>query len=374
MLKRRNFILAIVIFLICSTGVFAKDKLEISGTLDSSIEGISDDGELIDRERLDLELKKSFGFDADMYIDLSTYSMKNEDTEVEANEAYLNYYTDHMDWRIGKQIINWGSAYKLQPTDYFNPHDYTAIKPLDEKLGVKAVKGIYYTANGLEITGVITSYFERNKLSEEKENLLKIKGIAGVEDDIENIQGGFKITKRAFKGFDLSASTYHGFDKEFIENDKGKFIYPEANRIGFDFIGDFGEMGVWTETAYSIYEDNQFNNRLEAALGIDYKFSDDLYLVGQYYFKGGRLDNEDDIKILNFHADRPIFQFHQIECNINYELGTETFVVEPQFNYSLANAVELQIGGTYVDSDDEDDAVASKLGKDRVYTRLKIEF
>jgi hypothetical protein len=369
MLKRRDFILTMIIILICSAGVLAKGKLEISGTLDSSIEGISDDGELIDRERLDLELKKNFGFDADMYIDLATYSMKNEDAEIELNEAYLNYYTDNIDWRIGKQIINWGSSYKLQPTNYFTPCDYTALKPLDEKKGIKAVNGRYYTANGLEITGVVIPNFEGNKLSIEQTKLVK-----QVEDDIENIQGGVKITKRAFRGFDLSASMYHGFDKRYLRDNKGEYIYPEVNKLGLDIIGDIQTIGVWTELAYGSYDDKEFDSCLEGTIGFDYKFTNDLYLVGQAYYRGKRLENETELRMINFHLDKPVFKFHQIESNFKYEFETDTFIFEPQFNYSLTNSTELQVGGTYVDSNNEQNPIISSLGKDRVYTRLKIEF
>ncbi|AZO95943.1 hypothetical protein [Halocella sp. SP3-1] len=360
MLREINFILLIILLLITSVGVSAGDKLNIAGSLSTSIEAFSDDGELIDRERLNLELKRDFGFAADMYIDLAIQAMEKEDTEVGTNEAYLNYYTDNMDWRIGKQVINWGSSYKLQPTDYFNPYDYTALKPLDEKLGIKAVKGVYYTPNALEITGVVVPFFESSIAND-------------VEDDLENLQAGFKVTRRSFKGFDLSVSGYHGFDKIPLSI-QGDITFAELDKFGFDLIGDIGEMGIWTECVYGIYKDNDFDNSLAGTFGVDYKFTNDLYLVGQLYYLESRIEKESDTKMFNFHFDKPVFNFHTIEGKVIYEFESETFVFEPQFTYSLAEAIELQIGGTFVERNNEDVSIAYDLGEDRFYSRLNIEF
>jgi hypothetical protein len=361
-----KFLILIACLLLTFTSTALASQLEISGSLKGDLIVSTDDGKLTDQEKVNLILEKGFGFDAEMYIDLGfREDHNNADTDI--NEAYLNYYTDNMDWRIGKQLINWGSSYKLQPTDYFNPVDRTALKPLDEKLGVEAVKGIYYAPNGLEITGVVVPFFKADKLS------TFIPNLRAVEDNVENMQEGFKVTKRSFKGFDLSLSGYHGFDRKPINNNMD-FIYPELNRIGFDLIGDIGEMGVWTELAYAIYQDEEFDNGLETTLGADYKWSNDLYLVLQAYYQQGRLSSENDTKVFNLHFDKPIFNFHQVEGNFIYEFETETIVLEPQFNYSLANSIELQIGGTYINSQNDDALIVATFGQDRVYTRLNIEF
>jgi len=362
-----KFLILIACLLLIFTSTALANQLEISGSLKSDLIVSTDDGKLTDQEKINLVLEKGFGFDAEMYVDLGFREDYNNKSATDINQIYLDYYTNKMDWRIGKQIINWGSSYKLQPTDYFNPIDQTALKPLDEKIGVKAVKGIYYAPNDLEITGVVVPSFKAGKLSTVIPNLI------AVEDDLKNIQEGFKVTKRSFRGFDLSLSGYHGFDQNPINN-KMNFIYPKLNKIGFDLIGDIGEIGVWTELTYALYQDEELDNGLNTTLGVDYKWSNDLYLVIQAYYQQGRSSSEADKKMLNFHFDKPVFTFHQIESNVIYEFESETCVLEPQFNYSLASSIELQIGGTYINSSNEDALITATFGQNRVYTRLNIEF
>jgi len=398
--------LLLVLLLILSSVSYAKE-IEISGSLNSYLVGNPNNGLIEEEEKVNLILEKEFGFDANMHLDLEFKSDANSSTTTSFNEAYLNYYTQNMDWRLGKQEISWGSAYKINPTSYFNPNDLTALKPLDEKLGVKAIKGIYYAPRGLEITGVVVPFFREDELGEENvdsivnkiEQELKVMNPSldevaysksDTKNNIENIESGFKVTKRGFHGYDVSLSAYHGRDKlpaidnkatldTVIDGDTKatiNFVYPKANRVGLDIIGDLGDMGVWAETTYSDYQDEQFKNIIEAAVGIDYKFDNNLYLVGQGYYKEGRTESEPRVKAANFYVSKPIFDFHEIEITTLYDFESETSLIEPQFNYSLANSVELQLGGTYVDSAEKDTSsgLISALGQDRIYTRLNVEF
>ncbi|SDC01576.1 MULTISPECIES: hypothetical protein [unclassified Candidatus Frackibacter] len=359
--------LLLVLLLILSSVSYAKD-IEISGSLNSYLVGNPNNGLIEEEEKVNLILEKEFGFDANMHLDLEFKSDANSSTTTSFNEAYLNYYTQNMDWRLGKQEISWGSAYKINPTSYFNPNDLTALKPLDEKLGVKAIKGIYYAPKGLEITGVVVPFFRGISLKNNAKD--------NVGDNVKNIQSGFKVTKRRFHDYDISLSAYHGRDKLPAVDSKANFIYPKANRVGLDIIGDLGDMGVWAETTYSDYQDEQFKNVIETAVGIDYKFDNNLYLVGQGYYKEGRTESEPRVKAANFYVSKPIFDFHEIEVTTLYDFESETSLIEPQFNYSLANSVELQLGGTYVDSAEKDTSsgLISALGQDRIYTRLNVEF
>lgn len=380
--KFKILVLVLILLLLFNTGAWANDKLKISGSVKSDLIGDHNGGSLTDQERINVILEKEFGLDADVYVDLefNSYTIDQtathqRTTETNVNEAYVNYYTKKIDWRLGKQKINWGSAYKLKPTDYFNPYDLTVLKPLDNKVGVKAVKGIYYAPKGLEVTGVVIPFFKTHRV---KGNQTASYQVVPVEDEVDNIQGGIKVTKRSFEGFDLSGSIYHGRDKEPIMNSQvGKLVYPEANQIGLDIIGDITEqdIGIWTEIAYSVYEDDQFDNRVKTAVGLDYNFENDLYLVGQTYYQQSRIDNKEEIKMVNIHADQPIFDFHEWEVTTFYEFESETFSFEPQFNYSLSNSTELQIGGTYVESDSKEDiSIISSLSDDRIYARVEVEF
>jgi hypothetical protein len=347
-------ILLIIFFV--TPSVVAGSDFDLSGSFKSSTEYLSEDKELIDRERLNLEFKKEFSFNSDMLINLD-FNAFDGDTDIDFKEAYLNYYANKIDWRIGKQIINWGSSYKLKPSNYFNPNDLKALKIMDSKLGIKAIKANYYPKNKMEITGIVIPFFESNIDND-------------IEDRLENIQAGIKVTRRGFKNSDISFSVYHGFEKNPIFTAQ-KTEFPEVDKLGFDLITDFLGMGFWTECSYSKFEKDNYKNYLAATIGADYKFDNDLYLVAQFSYLENRSNYEKQSEIFNLHFEKPVFNFHQLEALIIYELESETFVCEPQFTYSISEGLDLEIGIRYVDSKHSGLKQIYDFGEDRIYCQLE---
>ncbi|SDC01506.1 MULTISPECIES: hypothetical protein [unclassified Candidatus Frackibacter] len=398
MRKFNVLVLTLLLILICSLTVLAQgQEIEFSGSLTNSLVGYTSDGQVVAREVFDLVLDKDFGFNAKITLDLEFESYHNgqediRNTEISTRKAYLDYYTKNMDWKIGKQNINWGHAYKINPTDYFTTYDLTSFKPLDEKLSVEALKGTYYTSRELEITGVVASYFKGTKSDRRMFDSIvdKLAGAVDkegdlelVESDIKNTQLGLKITKRSFYDYDISLSTYHGRDKipaidtRNSSSNLAKFVFPQVNRLGIDIIGDLREVGIWTEIVYGNYIDDQFDSIIEAAVGADYKFENNLYLVGQGYYKEGRTELEEEIKAINSYMIKPVFKFHQIELNILYDINNEAYLIEPQFNYSLTNAIQLQFGGSIVEigRDDNGTGIVSNLcQEDKIFIQSKVNF
>ena len=76
-------------------------------------------------------------------------------------EAYLGVRHGPLDVRAGKQIIVWGRADRINPTDNLTPRDYTLLVPDDEdqRFGVPAVRATYFHG-GLALTGVWLLDFE----------------------------------------------------------------------------------------------------------------------------------------------------------------------------------------------------------------------
>lgn len=146
---------------------------------------------------------------------------------------------------------------------------------------------------------------------------------------------------------------------------------PEMTAGGFDLIGSINEIGVWTEVVYKDYNDKLFNNSLEGVIGAEYKFDNNLTLTGQYYYKQGRMAQEPDFKALNLRITYPVQSFHELELTGIYELDKDILILRPQFNYSLAEAVELQLGASIVNNKGEDYGVPIQ---DSVYTGLNVHF
>lgn len=428
----------LILSLLLTPTVLAGD-LEISGSIDSVLEVHPNEETITDKEEINLIFEKDYGFDASFYLDLEfnstrisaealpngsiyKYPVNDRQTEITINRAYLDYYTNNIDWTLGKQDINWGSGFEVNPTSYFNPTDQTAFEPLKNKLGVSGISGIYYAPANMEITPVIVPFFKTNKTSDlaTKSKLTtinqnvrdglteKVSAIIGtptkvildsnnpykinsVADKIDNMQSGIKITKRSVSNYDYSLSAYQGRDmspivdmnatSNTIDPNTGdlaatiNYVYPEVNKIGLNIIGEIKKTGTWVELSYSQYQDKQFDNRLEIVSGIDYKFNNNLYLIGQNYYKEGRSNLEQDINLTVFHAEKPVFNFHDFEGDIKYESETKTFIAELEFLYSLSNSTKLIFGGSYLTSDkDENSLIVSNLGGDKLYTKLQINF
>ncbi|MEW6776688.1 MAG: DUF1302 family protein [Bdellovibrionota bacterium] len=78
------------------------------------------------------------------------------------DEAYLDVYTESMDFRIGKQIISWGRADTMRPTDVWKIRDFTDF--FDEEVeGIVGVQARYFTGD-LTVTGLWIPYFQANTL------------------------------------------------------------------------------------------------------------------------------------------------------------------------------------------------------------------
>ncbi len=386
--NKNILLLGITLLVLVSIFSFQVKALDISGQFSSRLGYYEQNNQLVDRERLNLILAESFGLKGGLYLNLETetklakISGQNRETTLRLSEAYLDYYTNKIDWRFGKQIISWGSAYQLNPTDYFSPKDMTAIKPFNEKIGVNAIKGIYYGKNRVEVTGVITPFFTSNRISPDYfQKQVKLDSVANT---LENLQAGIKITKRGLRGFDLSTSFYHGRDRQpifrnFSVNPQPplQMKYPMANHIGLDLVGDLGEndIGFWTELDYSQYEDNNYQGRLQLVTGFAYTFNNNLHLMSQAYHQGGRHQSEEDLQLLVFHLNKPIWQFHSWDANLFYDLINSTYALNPQINYSLTGGAELQLGFTIVQGEKKSNpGYLATLLQDMAYAFLSVSF
>ncbi|MCF7805911.1 MAG: hypothetical protein K9N46_16265 [Candidatus Marinimicrobia bacterium] len=412
--------LALGIFLITSAGL-AQD-LEISGQYRGEFEVRSADSSYAHQQWLNLYFDKSLGQDAGMHLDVELNSYGTNSVTPLFQEAYVDYYTDYIDWRFGKQVISWGSAYQLNPTSYFNPYDLTIINPGEKRMGVIAASARYYGPQRIEIAGAITPFHSTHQLPPGSERMLlaqtaaqvtqglnqSVPGITispdpnnpysipVVPSTLEKTSGGFQVTKRGLWNFDVSLSGYHGYGKFFGVDEEATgnsitvipgqpnqtdplatvyFYYPEVNRVGLDIIGTLGDAGIWVEGIQNRYTNDHLDNAFSVVGGADYRFANDLYLVGQGLYIQGRSEDEDDVTALMIHGTKTVFGFHGIELTGLYDLESESYFLQPQFNYSLGNAVALEFGGTLVHLNNAQyGSLFSEMIGDRVYGRLTVDF
>ena len=81
-------------------------------------------------------------------------------------EGYVTAHFTKADLRIGKQIVAWGRADGINPTDNLTPHDFTVLLPFeeDQRFGTVALKLDVAVSTELMFTFFTTPFFEPAKI------------------------------------------------------------------------------------------------------------------------------------------------------------------------------------------------------------------
>ena len=81
-------------------------------------------------------------------------------------EAYFHFRSGDWDFRLGRQIVAWGRADRLNPTDNLTPRDFTLLSPEvdEERLGTEGIKISKIFGFYSSLTAIWLNSFEPNKL------------------------------------------------------------------------------------------------------------------------------------------------------------------------------------------------------------------
>ncbi len=233
---------------------------------------------------------------------------------------------------IGRQIISWGSAYVINPTDIISPFNFNEIDK-EEKSGVDALRA-------------------RIPLGTMDE--LDIGYVFGDEPGIDNsaffVRGKFNILQS-----DLSIM-FLGFRQNLM--------------FGFDIAGSLGGAGLRIESAYIFDKvmDKNFSEELRKnyfrfSLGLDYNFSDSFYAYCEYHYNSpGSSDSfnyltlssensykEGSVYLLGKHylSAGMTYQLHNLlplNTFIIYNLSDNSLIVSPTAEYNISENIYLSIG------------------------------
>jgi len=310
-----------------------------------------------DKSFLELDYQQDINFDLNYYLkgrfSLESYYQNDEkkrETDFEIREAYLNYYTDSIDWRLGRQNFSWGSSYNLNPLNYFNPPDQNNIDPFNRK-AVDALRADYYPNFEWQLTGVLSSHAET-----------------------EESQTALRLMRRRWRGYDISASIFSGNSLMEISSPRGGY-YPELNKFGIDLKGDLGSqnIGLFSEFVFSDYRADNLENTNELIIGIDYKFENNLYLLGQYYYQQLPLTQLEENQLLMLRAEKPFAAFHNWEVNLLSDLKTGMTVLRPKINFSLQQGLDLETGAV-IKLDEKQRSRLNQLNQEMIYVSLSKYF
>lgn len=315
----------------------------------------------------------------------------------ELPEAYFNYYSDLVEVRFGRQIITWGKADELNPTDVLCPQNLTNI--LEDK-GIRKIGQIFlntdWTIEEFTITAIWKLEFDNIKIPalDSRWAFFSIPGITLLPDpifpnsELKNTEWAFKLS-RTIDRFDFSVSWFDGWDNIFTPVIKfnpstqrpelDKLIFHRTKMLGADFATAFGPAGLWGEGAYFFTEDidgvnpNIKNPYIQFVLGADYDFGDALKINFQFFQQvNTMIDNDEEEAIEEGNISKlgiglPIQQAiscriekkfgigeaHKVELLSLFDTKQSGLMLQPKFTYSIEDVFSVELGAAIYGGESE---------------------
>jgi hypothetical protein len=344
-------------------------------------------------------------------------------------EAWAAVSPGACDIKFGRQIIAWGRADGINPTNNITPRDQSVLSSEydDTRLGNELLLAKVNLGRA-SLQGIWLPYYRPDVLPISGARLPATIAIgAPVYPDhrIENSGCAFRFDL-ALSAFDGSLSYFNGYATlpgfDYTLSQTGLQLIPRAYRmqaIGADFSTTLASIGLRGEAAVKIprddYKKNLFvpNPCIQYVLGLD-KSIGDWSLLAQY---SGTYVYEFDEPTVPQLTDpfNPLAQMHyaalmagaeiqrlnrlftgtshelshtvtgQIQWNTMYEtlhlklagmydFTTEDYAINPDITYDITDAVGISAGGRYLDGPEKNlNNMVSNL-MSFVYTELKFSF
>ena len=445
---KKVFIMISILIAIFSNS-YAQADFSINGYLRTDNRMLTDDKSFTWNEnQLGLKFEGSYSSNYHLYSEVrlrgfgfpevsQTTDLQGKDNiyklELEFREAYLDLYQlglQDLDVRIGRQVITWGTADKLNPTSNICPEDLEDVFNFGEQAGVNSFLATYYwkdfTFSGVYVPtftpAVLPSGIYASALATPMEfpvgmTLRKYwdKIILPEQKFTESSQVAFKVGTNLFD-YDLSVSYYYGRDDLPLLNNviiipvdtlgtvdaTAEMIYPKMQVIGADFAGSLLDVGIWGEAAFTITEKIMLSTDLTAlgmgiqesialdddpyckfVLGGDYTFKNEIYLNTQYlhgfvHERGSDALNDyltfrfekkffnDELKIVPIGGAVSVTDWDNYENNYG-------FVANPEITYYPYDNIEMILGAFILDGKGSN-MFSSLKDNDEVYLKAKVSF
>lgn len=303
-------------------------------------------------------------------------------SNLDLREAYVEKSVSDFDFRFGRQIIVWGRADKVNPTDVWSVRDYTLLTPDDEDqlTGVLGGQGIWNLGN-FRLIGVWMPEWRAPKLP--TGSLPAGTSISDGDASDKINQWGVKLDHNGGE-LDWSVSYAHAIDrnpdlKMASVNGSGTHLlynFQKTELWGFDFAKTLGSYGFRGEAAYLRTSDHTGedpltkNSSLYSVFGLEKSFFSDLNLNLQYVYRHAfqwrsseSISNPatkalaDQVDIL---SNQRKANFHAGTFRANYKLFNETLeselvlfgtfsngLIRPKVTYSFTDQFKGILGAEF---------------------------
>jgi hypothetical protein len=307
---------------------------------------------------------------------------RSSDVTADLREGYLERSFGALDVRAGRQVVIWGRADKINPTDSWTTRDYTLLTPNDEdqRLGVTTLQATW-NAGAYRLIGLWQPEWRYPELPAPP----LPAGVTTVDIAPEHRaqQGGVKLDHSG-EGADWSLSYAHSADRVpdlavLSASPSGVvlgLLHQELDTFGADAALPIGNYGLRGEVAYTRTVDHDGadprtkNSNVFAVLGAERTFAGVLNVNLQYLYRH-TLDFQDPSAIadpntrqlaqqVNLLSNQLAPDMHGASLRINHKAFNETLETEitgvtwfekgdaalrPKITYAFNDRVKGIVGG-----------------------------
>jgi len=208
----------------------------------------------------------------------------------ELREAFVTFASGPIELRAGRQIIAWGRADGINPTDNLTAQDLTLLAPddSDRRLGSTAVR-LTYSHRDISATAIWLPEFRSHRIPVPA----GLGDIDGAESEWGAKQFALRIEQTG-RAIDWSVSAFQGRDLGpdlGIDQTTLRLSHNDVRVIGADAAANVGRFGLRGEVAYTDTEDSDGTNPfvknpfLAAVAGADRTYREHLNINVQYLYR-----------------------------------------------------------------------------------------
>jgi hypothetical protein len=189
--------------------------------------------------------------------------------------------------------------------------------------------------------------------------------------DVDHTSGGVRVKGHAGR-FDFSLSGVRLFT-----DDHALLGLPVKLIAGADFVGEFGDIGVWGECAVvnPVYLGEDYTDfdsvYLQADVGLNYTFANGMYVMGEYHYNGLGQNDPDLYSLMDlirlFGGEMSGFGQHYVMLGATHtvfdnwnlslfgigNLTDVSFLVLPAIEYDFRGAIAAKLSANLAFGDRE---------------------
>lgn len=234
--------------------------------------------------------------DGKLEVRLSDFDVVGgHETDATLLEAYLSLHNTIGQVRLGKQIVPWGRADRINPTDNLTPRDFTVLLPFeeDQRFGTYALTLDAYLSDDLTLEVFTTPFFEPSIIPFSRDEAIVVDILPAHR--LSNSEVAIKLDKSGGQ-VDWSLSYFHGYGlfpdirlQGFTDRPIVEFRYHQMDVFGADIATNLGRYGFRAEAAYFHTADRDGtdptikNPYLFYIVGVDRTFYEHLYINLQLF-------------------------------------------------------------------------------------------